>query len=203
MAVAPMRKQGDTTYEPLPMDTYYMRVREADITLSSFKDKDGNDQHQLMLCWEISRLTAEQQEAEVDEDRWVRQWLSLYYGETKNGPSKLKAFIDGLRGQGLLDEFDPESGEIDSDWFIGIEQKVALGTKGNFNNVVAVGPLKAAKKAGNGAKLVQEPAIASSAQQRRNAPHHIDQEPVRRAPVAAGGDEGLWPKEVEDDDIPF
>jgi hypothetical protein len=121
-----------------------------------------------MLCWEISRLTAEQAEAEVDDTRWVRQWLSLYYGETKNGPSKLKAFIDGLREQGLLADFDPESGEIDSDWFIGIEQKVALGVKGNFNNVVAVGPLKPAKRAPAKPTAPAPPA-------RRNAPQLVAQ----------------------------
>jgi hypothetical protein len=32
-----------------------MRIRSAETTLSNFKDKDGNDQYQLLLTWEISR----------------------------------------------------------------------------------------------------------------------------------------------------
>jgi hypothetical protein len=154
---------GDQTYEPLPPDIYYMKIREADITLSSFKDqKTGEDQYQLALVWEISRLTAEQQEAEIDDSRWVRQWLSLFYGETKKGPSKLKEFIDTLQSQGLLMEFDPANGEIDSDWFEGIEQRVTLGVKGNYNDVRMVSSLKVAKKA---------PAHAKNAPQRiRSAP---------------------------------
>lgn len=162
---------GEQTYEPLPADIYYMRIREADITLSQFKDKNDNEQYQLALVWEISRLTAEQQDAEIDDTRWVRQWISLYYGETKNGPSKLKAFIDNLQSQGLLEEFDPAVGEIDSDWFTGIEQRVTLNIKGNYNNVVMVSPLKVAKK--------------NAAAPTKNQPHRIEQAPVKRPAAAA------------------
>jgi hypothetical protein len=173
MAKATMRAQGDTKYEPLPADTYYMQVRDADITKSAFKDqKTGEDQLQLQLTWEITRLTDEQAEADVDEDRWVKQWLSLYYGETKNGPSKMKAFIDGLQAQGLLEEFDPATAEIDSDWFIGIEQRVTLAVKGDFNNVVMVAPLKIKKAS---AKVEQAAAVAAP---KKNAPRRIEQAPV-------------------------
>jgi hypothetical protein len=174
---------GETTYEPLPADIYYMRVRAADITVSSFKDKDGNDQHQLALTWEISRLTAEQKEDDVDDSRWVKQWLSLYYGETKNGPSKLKAFIDSLQSQGLLEEFDAASGVIDSDWFIGIEQRVTLSVKGAYNNVVMVAPLKTKKPA---------PAQA------KNAPQRVEQAPVKRrpAPVPPVDEQGVDEEEL-------
>jgi hypothetical protein len=147
MASIKVRKKDDTTeYLPLPPDTYLMRIKDADITLSSFKDKDGNDQHQLALTWEISRLTAEQKEDGVDESRWVRQWLSLYYGETKNGPSKLKEFLDILQAQGLVPEFDPADDEIDSDWFLGIEQRVTLAVKGSYNNVVMIAAPRTPRK---------------------------------------------------------
>lgn len=177
---------GETTYEPLPADIYYMRIREADISLSQFKDaKTGDDQYQLAIVWEISRLTAEQEEAEIDDTRWVRQWISLYYGETKNGPSKLKAFIDNLQAQGLLEEFDPAAGEIDSDWFLGIEQRVTLNVKGNYNNVVMVSPLKVAKKS----------AAAPQPAAKKNTPQRVDQAPVKRpaAPIEDEDDqtEGL------------
>ena len=144
-----MKTAGGTSgeYEPLPEDIYVMRVRAADITESSFKDdKTGEAQYQLALTWEVARLTAEQQEGEVDDSRWVRQWLSLFYGETKKGPSKLKSFIDSLRVQGLLEEFDEGEGEIDSDWFIGIEQRVTVGINAKgYNTVVMVSPLRKPK----------------------------------------------------------
>ena len=167
MASMQVRTGGATEYAPLPADIYYMRVRAADITPSQFKDKNGDEQYQLSLTWEISRLTKEQEDEEIDESRWVRQWLSLYYGETKNGASKLKAFIDSLQGQGLLTEFDPAVGEIDSDWFIGIEQRVTLDVKGQYNNVVMVAPLKSKKAA---------PALP------KNAPQRVEQaSPVKPA----------------------
>lgn len=169
---------GETTYEPLPADIYYMKIREADASLSQFKDKDGNDQYQLALVWEISRLTAEQEEAEIDDTRWVRQWISLYYGETKNGPSKLKMFIDNLQAQGLFQEFDPATKEIDTDWFLDIEQRVTLNVKGSYNNVVMVSPLKVAKKS----------AAAPQPAAKKNAPQRIDQAPVKR-PAAPVDDE--------------
>lgn len=161
---------GTTEYSPLPADIYYMRIRNAEVTLSQFKDKDGNDQYQLALTWEISRLTAEQKDEEIDDSRWVKQWVSMYYGETKNGPSKLKAFIDNLQSQGLLEEFDPATLVIDPDWLIGIEQRVTLDVKGNYNNVVMIAPLKTKKAAPVAAK---------------NQPQRIEQAPVKRPAAAA------------------
>jgi len=147
MASIKVRTKDDTTeYAPLPPDMYLMKVRDADITVSSYKDKEGNDQFQLALTWEISRLTAEQKEDGIDESRWVRQWLSLYYGETKNGPSKFKEFLDTLQSQGLIPEFDSATGEVDSDWFLGIEQRVTLAVKGSYNNVVMVAAPRTPRK---------------------------------------------------------
>jgi len=147
MAKANVRNDSEKAeYKPLPADIYLMRVKAADITVSAYKDKDGSDQNQLQLTWEIVSLTQEQEEDGADPDRWVKQWLGLYYGETKKGASKLKAFIDALQAQGLLEEFDPADGEIDSDWFVGITQRVTLDVKGSYNNVVMVAaPRKRAK----------------------------------------------------------
>ena len=187
MAKATMRTggAGSGEYLPLPEDIYVMKILESDITLSAFKDeKTGEDQYQLALTWEISRLTEEQREADVDDSRWVKQWFSLFYGETKKGPSKLKAFIDSLCSQGLLKEFDETTGEIDSDWFLEIEQRVTVGVnpKG-YNTVVMISPLR---KKGPAAP--------------RNAPQRIEQAPVTPArparapaPVAvADDDEALF-----------
>ena len=166
---------GSGEYLPLPEDIYVMKIRDADVTISAFKDeKTGEDQMQLALTWEISRLTEEQREADVDENRWVKQWFSLFYGETKKGPSKIKVFIDSLRSQGLLEEFDETTGEIDSDWFLGIEQRVTVGVNAKgYNTVVMVSSLR---KKGPTAT--------------RNAPQRIEQAPVgvvkpTRSPKAA------------------
>lgn len=181
MAMVQVRTQSEgTDFEAYPADTYYARIREADITESKFKDKDGNAQYQLALVWEVSRLTAEQTEAELEPGKWFRQWISLYYGETKNGPSKLKSFIDNLRGQGLLDEFDPAAGEIDSDWFVGVEQRVSVDLKNGYNNVIGVAPLK-----------LKKPAAAAPAPA-KNAPRHVAQAPIKNGPSAEDEDDALF-----------
>ena len=140
MAKVQVRVQGAATnYEPLPADTYLMRIRAAEVVESTFKDKNNETQLQLKLTWEVARLSAEQEEAGVDASRWVSQWIGWYYGETKQGPSRLKKLIDGLQAQGFLEDFDPENGaEIDTDWFVGIEQRVLLDIKGAYNQVVGV-----------------------------------------------------------------
>jgi hypothetical protein len=174
---------GQREYLPLPkeLSPYYMRIRSAETALSNFKDKDGNDQYQLLLTWELTRLTDEQVEAEVDESRWVKQWISLYYGETAKGPSKLKVFIDELRSQGLLEDFDPDAEEleVDDDWFVGIEQKVTLGVKGEFNEVLMISNPRPPKRAG----------AAAPPAPKKNAPQHVSQAPKVRPAANTPADE--------------
>ena len=150
-------------YEPLPADTYLMKVREAKVTESRFvNEKTGENDLQVEITWEIVKLTTEQAEAGADPKRWVKQWVGFYYGETKNGPSKFKALIDGLCSQGLLEEFDATSGEFDPDWLLGIEQRVLLTTSGSWNKVVGVSaPLKSKKSA--------------KAEPKRNEPKPVDE----------------------------
>ena len=150
-------------YEPLPADTYLMKVREAKVTESRFvNEKSGENDLQVEITWEIVKLTTEQAEAGADPKRWVKQWVGFYYGETKNGPSKFKALIDGLRSQGLLEEFDESSGEFDPDWLVGIEQRVLLTTSGSWNKVVGVSaPLKSKKSV--------------KAEPKRNEPKPVDE----------------------------
>ena len=150
-------------YEPLPADTYLMRIREAKVTESRFvNEKSGENDLQVEITWEIVKLTTEQAEAGADPKRWVKQWVGFYYGETKNGPSKFKALIDGLCSQGLLEEFDATSGEFDPDWLLGIEQRVLLTTSGSWNKVVGVSaPLKSKKSV--------------KAEPKRNEPKPVDE----------------------------
>ena len=166
MAKIAVRVQGAASnYEPLPADTYLMRIRAAEVVESTFKDKGGDAQLQLKLTWEIARLSQEQEEAGVDADRWVSQWIGWYYGDTKQGPSRLKKLIDGFQAQGYLAEFDPETAEIDTDWFLGIEQRVLLDIKGSYNQVVGVSaPRKkaAAKPAPAPAKPAPKPVAPPS-----------------------------------------
>jgi hypothetical protein len=77
-------------------------------------------------------------------------------------------FIDSLRSQGLLEDFDPEEGEIDSDWFEGIEQRVTVGVNAKgYNTVVMISPLR--KKGPTASK---------------NAPQRIEQAPVKASKPA-------------------
>lgn len=189
MAPIQIRTGGSTTseYEAYPADTYYCQIRQAEVTESKFKDKDGNAQYQLALVWEVTRLTAEQEEAGIEPGKWFRQWFSLYYGETQRGPSQLKAFVDSLSAQGLI-EFDPDA--FDPDTLIGLEQRVSVGTKfaqdgREVNAVLGVAPLKIAKKS---AKPAPAPA--------KNAPQHVAQARPQRPAAAQAEDD-------EDEGLPF
>ena len=184
-------------YEPLPADTYLMRIREAKVTESRFvNEKSGENDLQVEITWEIVKLTTEQAEAGADPKRWVKQWVGFYYGETKNGPSKFKALIDGLRSQGLLEEFDAASGEFDPDWLLGIEQRVLLTTSGSWNKVVGVSaPLKSKKVA--------------KAEPKRNEPKPVDEREalvanlrqLYRQAKAAGVEELPTKEQIEQSDV--
>ena len=184
-------------YEPLPADTYLMKVREAKVTESRFvNEKSGENDLQVEITWEIVKLTTEQAEAGADPKRWVKQWVGFYYGETKNGPSKFKALIDGLCSQGLLEEFDESSGEFDPDWLLGIEQRVLLTVSGSWNKVVGVSaPLKSKK--------------ASKAEPKRNEPKPADEREevvanlrqLYKRAKAAGVEELPTKEQIEQSDV--
>lgn len=142
---------GDTageSYEAYPADTYYCEIEKADLELSKFKDdKTGEDKYQLAVVWSVYQLTEDQAEAGLTTGKWFRQWFTPWYGDTKNGPSKFKQFIDSLRAQGHLGGFDEAERVIDTDWLLGIKQKVTVteapradGTMAN--KVAGVSPLK-------------------------------------------------------------
>lgn len=151
----------------IPTGLYRMRCVEATVKDNTFgkPNKDGTLPQKISTVWEITQLTDEQREAEEEaEEEWVglRLWkdFAIFYGNTKEGaPSQLKEFIDSLRQQGHLADFDPELLNLDLNALVDIEQKANVlkykkqqgpnvgqwGNKiGNFE------PLKPAKK--NGAK---------------------------------------------------
>lgn len=177
---------GETSYEAFPADTYVCQINNAELVESQFKDdKTGEAKWQIKITWEVAQLTDEQEEAGLEAGKWFWQYLEPYYGPTKNGPSKFQAFIDSLREQGMLIDFDPHN--FDTDDLIGIKQKVAVDTytrtdKSVGNKVKAVLPLKLKKPAR------AEPAAPPAGVTRKGAP------PMRNAPQALD--------EVEDG-IPF
>ena len=184
-------------YEPLPADTYLMKVREAKVTESRFvNEKSGENDLQVEITWEIVKLTTEQAEAGADPKRWVKQWVGFYYGETKNGPSKFKALIDGLCSQGLLEEFDESSGEFDPDWLLGIEQRVLLTVSGSWNKVVGVSAPFKSKKAVKAETKRNEP---KPADEREEAVANLRQ--LYKRAKAAGVEELPTKEQIEQSDV--
>lgn len=104
----------------LPTDTYRMKCLESKLEDDQFAkpNPDGSLPQKIVLTFEMSSLTQEQQEAmeEADED-WttVRLWhrFNPYYGDIRaGGPSKFKEFLDNLVAWGMipalnLEAFDP------------------------------------------------------------------------------------------------
>jgi hypothetical protein len=145
--------QGSTTYDVLPTDSYIMKVVEAGLEDNRFgtPDRDGNLPKQVVLTWELSKLSAEQEEAGITLGEKVRQYINAYYGVKKDGtPSAFMALVQSLVEQQMLPE-----GEFDVEDFIGITQRIAVleytkekgenaGSQGN--KVTAVNPLKLQRK---------------------------------------------------------
>jgi len=158
---------GNGDFGVFPEDTYSAEIIKAEITESKFKDdKTGETKYQLAITWEINELTDEQAEDGLQLGKWVKQWIGLWYGTTKDGtPSKLKAFLDKLHSQELLpEEFDPDAAdlELDTDWLVGIKQKIVVGVRGDFNTVTAVQAprRKGAVATAPAAKVKPAPAVA-------------------------------------------
>lgn len=116
----------------LPTDTYRMVCVEASLEDDTFSkpNKDGTMPQKIVTVWEVTQLTDEQQEAaEEAEQDWtkVRIWhrFNPFYGMVKaGGPSKLKEFIDNLRQQGHLADFNVET--FDPESLMGIEQRCTV-----------------------------------------------------------------------------
>lgn len=150
------RKSGNGTGEfiLLETDVYRMKIADALLEEDQFAEplNDGSKPIKLVLRWEVTEAGDDQDEEVVGCAVWQR--FNPYYGTVREGgPSKFKAFIDALREQGHLKEFDP--GAFDTDQLVGIEQRVSVekytktmganaGKPGN--KVVGVLPLKRARK---------------------------------------------------------
>lgn len=143
----------------LPTDVYLMEIMDAVIEDDQFAEprKDGSKQQRIVVTWEVYALTPEQQEVGEESEPFLNQrvWqrFAPYYGPVRDGgDSKFKAFIDMLREQGYLKEFDPMM--FDTDALVGIKQRVSVenykktmgpnaGQPGN--KVVSVLPIRRGK----------------------------------------------------------
>lgn len=172
----------------LPSETYRMRIIEAVVQEDNFgkPDKDGKRPEQVVLTFEMSVLTDEQQDiAEEKGEDWstVRIWhrFAFFYGTVKaGGPSKLKEFLDNLVTWGLIPALDLEAFELTS--LVGVELKciVAEYKKTMGENV---------GQPGN--KITGFAAVRTRGAKARNVPTPVDVSDV--APAAS----------VSDEDLPF
>lgn len=156
------RQGGGTTgdFELLETDVYRMKVADVKLEEDQFADAapDGTRPVKVVIRWEVTEAGEDQDDDIVGRAVWQR--FNPYYGDVRDGgPSKFKAFIDGLREQGLLPEFDPSM--FDTALLAGLEQKVSvekyIKTMGKNagqpgNKVVSVMPLRRTKKATKAAK---------------------------------------------------
>jgi hypothetical protein len=145
---------GSGDFKLLETDVYRCKIVSATIEEDQYAEplNDGTKPLRLVLRWEVSEVSEEQDEEAVGCAVWQR--LNPWYGTTRDGgPSRFKAFIDGLREQNMLSVFDPNAFDIDA--LVGIEQRVNVekyaktmgpnaGKPGN--KVVAVMPLRRPKK---------------------------------------------------------
>ncbi len=144
----------------LPSDVYRMRIAKAVVDENRFGEvqADGTKPLQLVLTWEVTTLTEEQADAAADAaEAWVGaavwQRLNPYYGPVRDGGvSRFQSFIDNLRAQGFLADFD--AAMFDPESLVGIEQKVTVeqyiksqgdNTGKPGNKVMSVLPIKTAR----------------------------------------------------------
>jgi hypothetical protein len=153
-------------FKLLDTDVYRAKIAEAKIEEDRFGEpqSDGSLPLQLVVRWEVTEVTDEQDEEAIGCAVWQR--INPWYGVTRAGPpSKFKAFIDALREQGLIPDFDPIA--FDPGILDGIEQRISVekylkGKGANAgqpgNKVTAVLPLRA-KKTKRAVEVVDVPEL--------------------------------------------
>lgn len=112
------------TFSLLETDVYRMKIARASIEADQFAEarKDGTQPEKLVLCWEVTEASPEQDDSVVGLSVWQR--INPYYGTVREGGvSKFKAFLDSLEDQGLL-TIDLEN--FDTDSLIGVEQRISV-----------------------------------------------------------------------------
>jgi hypothetical protein len=81
----------------LPSDVYRMKITSAAIEEDKFAEpyNDGTKPEKLVICWEVTQVTDEQEDIFLNAKVWQR--FNPWYGTVKaGGPSRFKEFIDKL-----------------------------------------------------------------------------------------------------------
>lgn len=143
-------------FKLLESDVYRCKIVSSIMEEDQFAEpnRDGTKPLKLVLRWEVTEATDEQDDDVVGCAVWQR--FNPFYGTVREGgPSKFKAFIDLLREQGFLPNFIPNDFETDD--LIDIEQRVniekyakSMGVNAGQpgNRVASVLPLKRKKAQG-------------------------------------------------------
>jgi len=161
------RRGGSSTgdFKLLETDVYRAKIAEAKIEEDRFGEplNDGSLPLQLVVRWEVTEVTDEQDEESVGCAVWQR--LNPWYGITRAGPpSKFKAFIDALQAQGLIPDFNPNA--FDPSILDEIEQRISVekyikgkGTNAGQpgNKVTAILPMKSARQRRDDQRAVKNP----------------------------------------------
>ncbi len=138
-------------FDILPTDNYIMKIVDSRRVEDTFNPRDdGTLPEQLLITWEVERLSEDQDDEEIAMGTRVFQRLNPWYGITKKGaPSKYKQFVDGLIDQGLLEpQFDDEEDLVGIVQRVNVEKyiKTMGSNKGQpGNRVLNVMPLKTRK----------------------------------------------------------
>ena len=109
----------------LETDVYRMAIKRAVLEQDQYAEPlaDGSKPEKLVLTWEVTTVTDEQDDGCIGLAVWQR--FNPYYGPVRDGGvSKFKAFIDALREQNYLPDFDANL--FDTDSLVGIEQRVSV-----------------------------------------------------------------------------
>lgn len=179
----------------IPSDTYRMRCIEADVQEDNFAkpDRDGHRPEQVVLTFEMSVLTDEQQEiADERGEEWdtVRVWhrFAFFYGDVKaGGPSKFKEFLDNLVTWSLISTINLEAFELTS--LVGIELKCVVT---EYKKTMGDNAGKPGNKITGFA-----PVRVKGAKAPKNTPQIVDVADVK--PAASVADENT----EDDKDLPF
>lgn len=154
-----------TGSELLPTDTYLMKISEASLEDDKFAepDRDGNVPQNVVLVWEVAKVTPEQADAGITVGERVWQRIRAHFGMKKDGtPSRFLAFIQSLVEQKLL-----PAGEFTVDDLVGIQQRVVVeqytktmgANVGQLGNrVSSVSPLIVPRRGQRQAAPQEEPA---------------------------------------------
>lgn len=125
----PQESDTSTSYAPLETDAYLMKITSAQIAPSMYEDDRGQKPLEVTVVFELlDELTHPDAGMKYKDRQFWR--MKYFYGDLRSGgPSKFKAFIDGLLAEGKIsnevyiagETDDPKQGDL-----IGIQRRVMI-----------------------------------------------------------------------------